>query len=45
MCKFYHFIFNIIHLPTAGECTSTKRNRLTSEYLETEVLINQNKHY
>ena len=29
---------------TAGECTSTKRNRLANQNLETEVLKN-NKHY
>ena len=30
---------------TAGECTSTKRNRLLASNLEVEVLIKQNKRY
>jgi len=31
---------------TAGECTSTKKNRLTNQNLDTELHINRNhKHY
>ena len=35
-CKFCVYFYNL-QICTAGECTSTKRNQLTNEYLETEV--------